>query len=132
VAYGSGARAGALGADLQGAPVVDPQQAPAPGSDLGQLDGGHISYAALGTRSTLVTVSAAAIVILLTLQSPSWIAWAVLMVVMLVTFGPRHPRTLDHHIPLDRTRVLVAVGALVMFVLCFTPAPIELTDFVAE
>jgi membrane-associated protease RseP (regulator of RpoE activity) len=99
---------------------------------IGQLDGGHISYAALGTRSTLVTVSAAAIVILLTLQSPSWIAWAVLMVVMLVTFGPRHPRTLDHHIPLDRTRVLVAVGALVMFVLCFTPAPIELTDFVAE
>ena len=40
-------------------------------------------------------------------------------------FGPRHPRTLDHHIPLDRTRLLVAVGAVVIFILCFTPAPIE-------
>jgi len=99
---------------------------------IGQLDGGHISYAALGQRSTLVTVTAAAVVILLTFQSPSWIAWAVLMVVMLFAFGPRHPRTLDHHIPLDRTRVLVAVGALIMFVLCFTPAPIEFTGFVAE
>ncbi len=99
---------------------------------IGQLDGGHISYAALGARSTLVTMTAAAAVILLTFQSPSWIAWAVLMVVMLVAFGPRHPRTLDHHIPLDRTRVLVALGALVMFILCFTPAPIEFTDFVGQ
>jgi membrane-associated protease RseP (regulator of RpoE activity) len=99
---------------------------------IGQLDGGHISYAALGSRSTLVTVGAAATVILLTFLSPSWIAWAVLMVVMLFTFGPRHPRTLDHHIPLDRTRVLVAIGALIMFVLCFTPAPIEFTDFIGE
>ena len=51
---------------------------------------------------------------------------------MLIKFGPRHPRTLDHHIPLDRRRILVAIGALVMFILCFTPAPIELMDFVSE
>ena len=99
---------------------------------IGQLDGGHIAYAALGARSTQLTVVAAATVILLTLYSSSWIAWAVLTVFMLVKFGPRHPRTLDHHIPLDRTRVLVAVGALVMFVLCFTPAPIELIGFTIE
>lgn len=97
---------------------------------IGQLDGGHISYATLGSRSTLLTLTTAAVVILLTLFSASWIAWAVLMVVMLVAFGPRHPRTLDHHIPLDRTRVLVALFALFMFVVCFTPAPIELTDVV--
>ena len=100
---------------------------------IGQLDGGHISYAALGARSTQVTIAAAAAVILLAfLQSLSWIAWAILIVVMLVAFGPRHPRTLDHHIPLDRRRVLVAIGALVMFILCFTPAPIEFTDFMGE
>ena len=99
---------------------------------LGQLDGGHISYATLGDRSTLVTKATAAAVILLTFYSRSWIAWAVLTVFMLVKFGPQHPRTLDHHIPLDRTRILVAVGALVMLILCFTPAPIEFTDFVGE
>ena len=99
---------------------------------IGQLDGGHISYAALGARSTPVTIAAVAAVILLTFYSQSWIAWAGLTVFMLIRFGPRHPRTLDHHIPLDRTRLLVAVGALVMFILCFTPAPIELSDFIGE
>ena len=92
---------------------------------IGQLDGGHISYAALGARSTLVTISAAIAVVLLTFQSRSWIAWAVLIIVMLVTFGPRHPRTLDHHLPLDDNRRLVAIAALAIFILCFTPAPIE-------
>lgn len=96
---------------------------------IGQLDGGHISYATFGARSTLVTLTSAAVVVALALYSRSWIVWAVLMVIMLVAFGPRHPRTLDHHIPLDRMRMLVALGALVMFVLCFTPAPIE---FVGE
>ena len=99
---------------------------------IGQLDGGHIAYAAFGERSTRVTVVAASAVVLLTFYSSSWIAWAVLTVIMLLKFGPRHPRTLDHHIPLDRTRIRVAIFALVMFVLCFTPAPIELTDFVGE
>ena len=100
---------------------------------IGQLDGGHISYATLGARSTLITIAAAATVLLLTLVSPlSWIAPAVLVMVMLIKLGPGHPRTLDHHIPLDRTRLLVAVGAVVMFILCFTPAPIEFTDLVGE
>jgi len=47
------------------------------------------------------------------------------MVVMLIMFGPRHPRVFDEHVPLDRTRQLLALVALLMFVLCFTPAPIQ-------
>ena len=92
---------------------------------IGQLDGGHISYATFGRHSTTVTVVAAILLLALSLYSPSWIAWAVLMLVMLITVGPRHPRTIDHHIPLDSRRMLVAVAALVMFILCFTPAPIS-------
>lgn len=99
---------------------------------IGQLDGGHIAYATFGKRSTVVTVVAASAVVLLTFYSSSWIAWAVLTVIMLLKFGPQHPRTLDHHIPLDRARIRVAIFALVMFILCFTPAPIELTDFMVE
>ena len=94
---------------------------------IGQLDGGHISYAIFGGRSTIVTVAAAAALFALAFHSPSWIVWAVLMVVMLVAFGPRHPRTLDHDVPIDRTRLLVAACALVIFVVCFTPAPIRIT-----
>ena len=44
---------------------------------------------------------------------------------MLFVFGARHPRTIDEHVPLDRTRMLLALFALIMFILCFTPAPIE-------
>ncbi len=99
---------------------------------IGQLDGGHISYAVLGSRSTTLTLAAAAAVILLTVWSLSWLLWGVLMIVMLVAFGPRHPRTLDHHVPLDRTRVWIAVAALAMFLVCFTPAPLEIFDITAE
>lgn len=92
---------------------------------IGQLDGGHISYAALGRHSTTVTLLTVGMAVGLTFFSRSWLVWTILMVVMLFTFGARHPRTLDEHVPLDRGRQLVAVAALIMFVLCFTPAPIE-------
>jgi membrane-associated protease RseP (regulator of RpoE activity) len=92
---------------------------------IAQLDGGHIAYAAFGRRSTLITLAMAAIAVLLTFWSRSWIVWTIMLIVMIVMFGPRHPRTVDEHIPLDRRRRLVALGALLMFILCFTPAPIE-------
>jgi membrane-associated protease RseP (regulator of RpoE activity) len=92
---------------------------------VGQLDGGHVSYAVLGRRSTVVTMVMVAVAIGLTFVSSSWIAWTVLLIVMLVTIGPRHPRTLDEEIPLDRGRLLLAAIAMVMLVVCFTPAPIE-------
>ncbi len=92
---------------------------------IGQLDGGHIAYAVFGRRSTFITLAMAAVAMLLTLWSRSWIVWAIMLIVMIVMFGPRHPRTVDEHIPLDRQRRLVALAAFVMFILCFTPSPIE-------
>ena len=99
---------------------------------FGQLDGGHISYAALGSRSTLVTVGTVTCVIGLTFLSLSWFAWALMMIVMLFTLGPRHPRTVDDHLPLDRTRRRVAAGAAVIFVLCFTAAPIDVSGLLPQ
>jgi membrane-associated protease RseP (regulator of RpoE activity) len=95
---------------------------------IGQLDGGHISYAVLGRRSTLVTVGAVLAAMVLTYFSSSWFVWTMLVVAMLVVFGPRHPRTPDEHQPLPRGRIMIAVLALVIFVLCFTPAPIEVIE----
>ena len=92
---------------------------------IGQLDGGHLAYAVLGTRSTMVTLLTVLCLVGLTLVSTSWILWTVLTVVMLFFFGPRHPRTFDEAVPLDSTRLAIAAFALLMFVLCFTPAPIE-------
>jgi len=92
---------------------------------IGQLDGGHISYAVLGPRSTYVTFAMIAVALALCYFSSSWVVWTILIVVMLVMFGPRHPRVFDEHVPLDRTRFLLALFAVAMFILCFTPTPIR-------
>lgn len=92
---------------------------------VGQLDGGHISYAVLGRRSTAVTLATVICLVGLSFVSYSWIVWTVLTVAMLVVFGPRHPKTYDEDVPLDAARLWLAFFAMVMFVLCFTPAPIE-------
>jgi membrane-associated protease RseP (regulator of RpoE activity) len=93
---------------------------------IGQLDGGHIAYAVLGRRSshlTLIMISAA--VALTVFVSTSWMVWTVLMVVMLTLFGRHHPRAFDEDVPLDRRRMMLALFAIVMLIMCFTPAPIE-------
>jgi hypothetical protein len=84
----------------------------------------------LGRRSTIVTFVMVLCLIGLSFWSQSWIVWTVLTVVMLFAFGPRHPRVFDEEIPLDRGRMWLALFALIMFALCFTPAPLELKDLV--
>ncbi len=99
---------------------------------IGQLDGGHISYAIFGSRSTVVSLLAVAVVVGLTFVSLSWLFWAILMVAMIAVLGPSHPPTIDHQIPLDLTRRRVALATLVIFILCFTPAPIEVGDLISQ
>ena len=99
---------------------------------IGQLDGGHISYAVLGPRSTTVTLGAVCVAIGLTFFSMSWLVWTFLLVAMTLAMGPRHPRTIDEDIPLDRTRVRLAILALVILVLCFTPNPFEPTELLGR
>jgi membrane-associated protease RseP (regulator of RpoE activity) len=93
---------------------------------VGQLDGGHITYAVLGRKSSHVTLAALGAAIVFAFFSTSLIVWTVVMVAMILKFGRHHPPTFDEAEPIDRTRKLLAVVALVMLVLCFTPAPIEL------
>lgn len=99
---------------------------------IGQLDGGHITYAVIGRHSTTVTLVMLAVTLGLTFVSVSWIAWAILLGLMMFAFGYRHPRTIDEHVPLDRKRLWLALFALIMFVLCFTPAPIQPTQLLGK
>jgi membrane-associated protease RseP (regulator of RpoE activity) len=99
---------------------------------IGQLDGGHISYAVLGRRSSNLTLVMVAVAIVLTYFSMSWLVWMVMMIVMLLMFGRHHPRTFDEDVPLDRTRMMLAGVALLMFVLCFTPAPVAPMEIIGR
>jgi len=97
---------------------------------MGQLDGGHIAYAVFGRRSIYLTFAMLACLAVLSWFSASWIAWTLLTFFMIWKFGARHPPVYDEDTPLDRGRKWLAAGALGMFVLCFTPAPIEVMDLV--
>ena len=95
---------------------------------VGQLDGGHISYAVLGRKSSQVTLAAIGAGLALSVLATSWIVWSVLMIVMLRLFGRHHPPVFDEEVPLDRGRMLLALAALAMFVLCFMPVPLAFVE----
>ena len=100
---------------------------------IGQLDGGHVSYSVLGPRwSTYLTYAMIGVAVGLSFFAYSWIVWTGMIVAMLFVFGPRHPRVFDEEVPLDRRRLLLAAFAVVMFILCFTPAPIRPMELIGR
>jgi membrane-associated protease RseP (regulator of RpoE activity) len=95
----------------------------------GQLDGGHAIYAAFGERIhywagriAFVTMVVLAIAGFYFYSSPSGILFAVLLGVMMRI---RHPEPIDNA-PLDVKRIIVAILTLLIFILCFTPFPIQI------
>jgi membrane-associated protease RseP (regulator of RpoE activity) len=89
---------------------------------IGQLDGGHISYALFGERHRLISIGLILLLIVLGIvYSYIWIIWALLMVVI----GYRHPPVVYPQIQLDRKRRAVGWISLVIFILTFTPIPVR-------
>jgi len=72
-----------------------------------------------------VSMTTLAVAVGLTFWSLSWISMAVMMTAMAWFLGFGHPRIIDEHEPLDPRRRLIAIAALIIFILCFTPVPIE-------
>ena len=91
---------------------------------VGQLDGGHVSYAIFGDFHR--KISKAFVFALLPLGIfywPGWLVWTTL----LLFIGLRHPMTIDDSIPLSRRHVALGWIGLAMFILCFTPIPFYLS-----
>ncbi|HBA55824.1 MAG TPA: hypothetical protein DCZ04_15585 [Syntrophorhabdus aromaticivorans] len=92
---------------------------------VGQLDGGHVVYAVFGNRSKWVfAASITALAIFSIVYNPGWL----LLVILLLIFGMRHPQPFDMETGLDRRRKLLALLVLVIFLLSFTPAPFPETN----
>lgn len=88
---------------------------------IGQLDGGHVTYALLRERARRISVIGSWVAVALVYFGPNWILWAILLRVL----GRRHPSTLDDEAPVGRARVWVGLLALAVFVVCFVPDPIQ-------
>lgn len=87
----------------------------------GQLDGGHILYSLASRKHRAVSYGVAlALIPMGVFFWGGWYFWAGLL--LLLRF--RHPPLLDRWEPLDRKRWLWAAIALVIFALCFMPAPL--------
>ncbi len=87
---------------------------------VGQLDGGHVAYAVLGSRQRLVSKGVIAALLLLGVFGWSgWLVWAGILIVM----GTNHPPVIYDWIPLDKRRVNIGWITLAIFVLTFTPVP---------
>jgi membrane-associated protease RseP (regulator of RpoE activity) len=97
---------------------------------FGQLDGGHITYATLGRLSTPISIATVGVAIVMTLVTTSWMFMTLMMLAMLFFLGPRHPSVINEYEPLSRGRVTVALVALAVLVVCFTPVPIEPYDLI--
>jgi membrane-associated protease RseP (regulator of RpoE activity) len=107
----------------------------------GQLDGGHILYALASEQHRRVSLAVATILVLIGGPAmlyamgvampkvfgqlwPGWVFWGVLL--LLLRF--RHPPLLNRWEPIDRKRVVWAAVALLIFLLCFMPAPFTFND----
>ncbi|MDI3542305.1 MAG: hypothetical protein PWQ62_1219 [Candidatus Methanomethylophilaceae archaeon] len=87
----------------------------------GQLDGGHIARAALGEKSSYLAIISVIGLLSMSIYYPGWLIFAFLIFLL----GVVHPPPLNDITPLDKRRKWMAIGALVLFLLCFTPIPIK-------
>jgi membrane-associated protease RseP (regulator of RpoE activity) len=90
---------------------------------IGQLDGGHVTYALFGQRwaQRLSRVVAVALLLLGLFLSVNWFFWWLLTRFLV---GSRHPPALDEG-PLSPGRRVLAIAALVMLAITFVPVPLR-------
>jgi len=88
---------------------------------LGQLDGGHILYAAIGRRQRRLAPPLWGALAIAGWFWPGWWLWCAIVLVI----GLRHPPLFDEATPLDRFRRGLAIAAALLFALTFMPVPIR-------
>lgn len=100
---------------------------------VGQLDGGHVSYALLGSRARRVAQFAVAAMLvwggwMLSTGNQAggfWVTWGVMNLV----FNRQHPPPLDDATHLGARRISFGLLAVAVFILTFMPAPLRVVAF---
>jgi membrane-associated protease RseP (regulator of RpoE activity) len=90
---------------------------------VGQLDGGHVLYAASGRISRVVP--AVMLAFLVWLGAHGWPGWFVWAAILLAILSLGHPPTEDDRRPIGSARRLASIATFVVFVLTFVAHPIR-------
>lgn len=88
---------------------------------VGQLDGGHVTFALLPRRALWVSRLGVLLCLGLVWLRPTWLLWAILL--LLLGLRP-HPPTWDHERRVGRGRFVLGLVCLAVFVVSFTPEPV--------
>ncbi len=94
---------------------------------VSQLDGGHVCYALLGRRAHLVAraLFVAAVTFMFLTGRYTWL----LLMLLILLIGLRHPPTRDDTVPLGWVRAAVGWLSLLIPVVCFNPLGITVHGF---
>lgn len=94
---------------------------------IGQLDGGHITYALFGRPAKNLAIVAFVALILLNIflilwyDSYVWVLWSILILV-LIRF--KHPATLNDAEKIGKVRRALGIASYIIFIVSFSPMPI--------
>jgi membrane-associated protease RseP (regulator of RpoE activity) len=88
---------------------------------VGQLDGGHAIYALFGRRAKYFVPVALFVLVVMGFFWQGWWLWAILIYFL----GRQHAEPLDQITQLDGKRKALAIFAIVIFILIFTPIPLR-------
>ena len=91
---------------------------------IGQLDGGHIAYAMLGKKQNIFGKLAFIALIPLSFISLNWLFWGLL--IFFLMRSAKHPPIHDINIPLSKFNKRIGYICLIIFILCFIPAPFNI------
>lgn len=96
-----------------------------------QLDGGHLTYAVTGpTLQKKISIGALVLLMLVGLSgwpTPSYLVFGAIVFFLGYRVQFIHPATLKDWESIGKGRMVLAVAALVILVLCFTPVPVSFT-----
>ena len=91
---------------------------------VGQLDGGHVSYALFGEKAKLFfwPVIVGLVMLVILGNTYMWIFW----ILLLLALGRMYAEPLDDVTPLDTKRKVIAIVTLALFILVFVPLPFRM------
>lgn len=99
---------------------------------VGQLDGGHVAYAWLGSRHRLIARGFVVVLLGLAFLPGGWNGWLLWAAILFFILRVDHPDTADRDTPLDPKRRLAAWATAVIFVGTFMPIPLIFNESAFE